>query len=430
MHQKKHLGFNGLIRNLSENMKGIDDTRQAGKVAYSQHDCAMSAFAMMFFQDPSILEFQTRLDKGRNLNNLKTLFHVDKVPKASQLREVVDEMPSHDLEKVFTDFFRPLQRGKQLELFRFLDGKYLLPLDGTQYFSSDSIHCPGCLTKVLKSGTTVYHHQVVCGAIVHPDFRQVIPIAPEPVRNIDGKSKQDCETKAGKRLIEKIRGTHPKLDIIITGDSLYSKQPFVDMLGEKGMSFILTAKQKDHKVLFEWVSELRRMGEIGHLEIRDFKGRLFVFEWANNVPLNGTKDAGEVNYFECAIFKKEKRVFFCGWVTDIPVGEDNVPELVRGGRARWKIENENFNTLKNQGYHAEHSFGHGKKNAAYNFFLFILLAFFVHQILELTDPLWQKCRGKFSARKEFWNQLRCTIRILVFVSWAHLLEFVRDPPEH
>jgi hypothetical protein len=419
-----------LIRILSGNMHRIEDTRQAGKVGYSQHDCAMSAFAMMFFQDPSMLEFQTRLDKARNLNNLKTLFHVDKVPKASQLREMVDEMPSHDLEKVFTDFFRPLQRGKQLELFRFLDGKYLVPLDGTQYFSSDSIHCPGCLTKVLKSGTTVYRHQVVCGAIVHPDFRQVIPIAPEPVRNIDGKSKQDCETKAGKRLVEKIRRTHPKLDIIITGDSLYSKQPFVDLLVEKNMSFILMAKTKDHKVLFGWVDEFKRLGVTCRLEARDFDGRLYTYEWMNNVPLNGTKDAGEVNYFECTVTKGEKRIFFGTWVTDIPVDADNVGNLVRGGRARWKIENENFNTLKNQGYHAEHSFGHGKKNAAYNFFLFILLAFFVHQILELTDPLWQKCRGTFSARKEFWNQLRCTIRILVFVSWPHLLEFIRDPPEH
>jgi len=428
VHHKKHLGFNGLVKNLSEKMKGIEDTRQAGKVAYSAHDCAMSAFAMMFFQDPSILEFQTRLQETLNINNLKTMFHVSGVPKATQFRDVVDILPSHDLENVFSDFFRPLQRGKQLELFRFLDGKYLVSIDGTEYFSSNSISCPCCLTKNLKTGVTIWQHQAVCGAIVHPDNRQVLPLAPEPVRNTDGKSKQDCETNAGKRLIEKIRKAHPKLDIIIVGDSLYSKQPFVDLLVEKNMSFILMAKTKDHKVLFEWVDEFKQLGETGRLEVRDFDGRLYKYEWMNNVPLNGTKDAGEVNYFECTVTRGEKRIFFGTWVTDIPVDADNVRNLVRGGRARWKIENENFNTLKNQGYHAEHNFGHGEKNAAYNFFLFILLAFFVHQILELADPLWQECRGKFSARREFWNQLRCLIRFLVFESWAHLLEFVRDPP--
>lgn len=428
MHQKKHLGFNGLVKNLSENMKGIEDPRQAGKVEYSAHDCAMSGFAMMFFQDPSMLEFQTRLQETQNINNLKTMFHVDNIPKATQLRDVVDILPTHDLENVFIDFFRPLQRGKQLELFRFLDGKYLITIDGVQYFGSDSIHCPNCLIKNLKTGAIVYHHEAVCAALIHPDSRQVIPIAPEPVMPIDGQSKQDCEINAGKRLIEKISDAHPKLDIIIVGDSLYSKQPFVNLLKEKDMSFILTVKQGDHKILFEWVAEFRRMGEIQRLVARDFKGNLYVFEWVNGIPLNGTKGAVEVNYFECTITKGEKRIFFGSWVTDITVDENNVSNLVRGGRARWKIENENFNTLKNQGYHAEHNFGHGVNNAAYNFFLFILLAFLVHQILELTDPLWQKCRKKFSARREFWNQLRCTIRILIFESWTHLLEFVIHPP--
>ncbi len=410
MYQKKHIGFNALIGKLSEQIRQIEDPRQAGKMKYSMHDCCMSAFAMMFFQDPSMLEFQTRLQEKQNLNNLKTLFHVDNVPKSSQLREVVDVVPSHELEEVFTDFFRPLQRGKYLEQFQFLDGRYLIPLDGTQEFSSDKIHCPHCLQKKLKSGKIIYYHQVLCGAIVHPDNRQVIPIAPEPIQRIDGKSKQDCEINAGKRMVDKIREAHPKLRIIIGGDGLYSKQPFVDKLKKRGMSFILMAKPDDHKVLFEWVSEHKRMEETQRFEYRDLKKRRHIYEWVNDIPLNGTKDADNVNYFEYTLIgKDEKQGFFGTWVTDIPINKDNIIELVRGGRARWKIENENFNTLKNQGYHAEHNFGHGKKNAAYNFFLFILLAFFVHQILELTDPLFQACRRKFSARKEFWNQIRCTI---------------------
>ncbi len=116
MHQKKHQGFDGLIQNLSDSMHKIEDNRQAGKVNHSLHDCCMSAFAMMFFQDPSMLEFQTRLQEKHHLNNLKTLFHVDSVPKDTQFREIIDDVPSHYLENVFTDFFRPLQRGKQADI--------------------------------------------------------------------------------------------------------------------------------------------------------------------------------------------------------------------------------------------------------------------------------------------------------------------------
>lgn len=429
MHEKKHLSFSSLVKNLSERMAQIPDTRQAGKVDYSIHDCCMSAFAMMFFQDPSMLEFQTRLQDTHNLNNLKTLFHVQSIPKDSQFRAIIDDVPSYLIEETFLDFYRPLQRGKHLEQFRFLDGRYLVSLDGTQQFSSDAISCPHCLQKKLKSGKIIYHHQVLAAAIVHPDNRQVIPLAPEPIHQIDGQSKQDCEINAGKRMVGKIREDHSKLNFVILGDSLYSKQPFIDVLLKNNMSFILGAKPDDHKVLFEWVSELKAMNETQRLEIRDFEGRQHIYEWVNDVPLNGRQDSRNVNFFEYTLInEKNKQVFFGTWVTDIAISEHNITELVKAGRCRWKIENENFNTLKNQGYHAEHNFGHGKKNAGYNFFLFTLLAFFVHQILELTDPLFQACRQKFSSRKEFWNQLRCTVRIVVFRSWRHLLEFVRDPP--
>ena len=117
------------------------------------------------------------------------------------------------------------------------------------------------------------------------------------------------------------------------------------------------------------------------------------------------------------------------WVTDIQIDKNNIKELVKGGRARWKIENETFNTLKNQGYHLEHNFGHGQKNLSTTFFMLNLLAFFTHQILELTDLLYQKCREGFSSRKEFWNQIRCTFRFMVFESWEIMVEMIIGPPE-
>lgn len=388
----------------------------------------MSGFAMMYFQDPSLLQFQRRMEEANQQNNLRNMFDVDVIPGDTQLRDQLDNSPSDKLEEVFSDFFRQLQRAKQLENYQFMPGKYLITLDGSGYFSSHKINCPSCLVTTPKKGPPRYHHQILQAALVHPDCKQVIPLAPEPIRNTDGKDKQDCEINASKRILKKIRQTHPKLGIIIVGDGLYSKQPFIECLKEAGFSFILVAKPDDHKIMMEWVCEQEQLGEFSHWEYTDQKGRTHQYRWINKVPLNGNEKTCWVNYFEYSLIVKGKRTYHNSWITGIEVDRGNVKQLVKGGRARWKIENEGFNTLKNQGYHLEHNFGHGKKNLSMNFFLLNLLAFFMHQIFELTDLLYQKCRAKFSARIEYWNQLRCTFRILIFKSWEEMLGFIISPP--
>lgn len=428
MHIKKHLSFNAFRKLLSARVAEIHDDRQQAKVDYLIHDCVMSAFAMMVFQDPSMLAFQKRLEEQIQTNNLKTLFQVSKIPKSTQLRDILDEVPSKILEPLFLDFFRPLQRGKQLELYRCIDDSYIISIDGTQYFSSQKISCPHCLHKQSKSKKhKTYYHQVLAGAIVCPGMKQVIPLAPEPIQNTDGHTKQDCEINAGKRLIKKIRSDHPKLKIIITADGLYSKQPFIDILKQYKMSYILIAKPSDHTILYQWFSEIKAMGEHDCLDYTDINGRKHLYEWVNDVPLNGSPNSDNINYFEYTISIDGETKYHNSWVTDILITEDNVGRLVKGGRSKWKIENETFNTLKNQGYHLEHNFGHGDKHLSYNLLLLNFLAFFMHQIFELADPLYQMCRSKFSSRKEYWNQLRCTIRVLVFSSWESLLKFIFDP---
>lgn len=405
----------------------IQDPRKAA-VDYTLHDCFMSGFAMMFFQDPSLLQFQMRLEKRFNRNNLKTLFHINNIPKDSQLRQVLDDADNGKIYELFADLFSPLQRGKYLDLFRFIDDRYLLCLDGSGYFSSEQIHCPACLTKTIK-GKVHYEHQILQPVIVCPGIREVIPLAPEPIANTDGYQKQDCEINAAKRFIGKLRQTHPKLRLIVTGDSLYSKQPFIDHLKAAGLCFILVAKPDDHKILYQEFADQKGLGAVSTYSFIDHRGRRHLYEWINQIPLNGTKDADNINFFHYSLFVGAKRTYHNSWVSDIDITKDNVIDLVKGGRARWKVENECFNTLKNQGYHIEHNFGHGQNNLSMTFFLLNLLAFFVHQILQLTDRLYQQCRKGFNSRIEFWNQLRCTIRILGFADFEHLLSFIIDPPE-
>jgi hypothetical protein len=338
------------------------------------------------------------------------------------MREVIDEVESRELEPLFEEFFRPLQRGKHLEEYRVLRDYYVISMDGSGYFSSDKIHCSGCLKKESKKGEKRYEHKIVQAALMCPGKRQVFPLAPEEVKNTDGWNKQDCEIKAGKRLVRKIRRSHVKLKMILVGDSLYSKQPFMEELAEEGMRYVLVVKEDDHKLLMEWVNEQRQLKEVSRLEVKDKRGRLHIYEWINEVPLNGNKKTLWVNYVEYWLVDGGKVTYHNSWVTDFTVGEGNVGELVRIGRCRWKIENETFNTLKNQGYHIEHNFGHGEKHLSINFFLLNLLAFFMHQIFELTDPLYQECRRAFGSRRNLWDHLRSSIHLLIFPDWETLLK--------
>lgn len=428
MKIKKRLSFSALIEAFSTKIENISDNREKSKVKYSMHNVLMSAFAMMFFQNSSLLEFQRKMETSYHMNNLKSLFNVDAIPKDNQIRNVLDEMDSSEIEPIFNEYFYLLQRGKYLDKYRFLNNSYLISIDGSEYFGSDKICCTGCLKKEDKKGNVSYSHQIMQAVLMHPDMKQIIPLIPEEIRNTDGDKKQDCEISAGKRLITNIRKAHPKLKMIIVADSLHSKQPFMEHAKAQGMSYILTAKEGDHKLLIEWINEQRLLNEVTRLEVKDSKGRTHVYEWINKVPLNGNKKTILVNYFEYWIMDKGKKTYHNSWVTDIEIDKDNIRDMVRGGRSRWKIENETFNTLKNHGYHIEHNFGHGKKHLSMNFFLLNLLAFFIHQILELSDELYQQCRKTYGSKRNLWEYLRILNSTIIFNDWETFLSYLIKPP--
>lgn len=420
---KKHLSFGSLVGFLSDLYLKVEDHRDVTKVEHSIRNTAMSGLAMMHFQSGSLLQFQRQLQEKEHRNNLSTLFGVDKIPSDTQMRDILDEVASEVARAGFKKFFARLQRGKYLEPFQVFPGQYLCSLDGTQYFGSEKVSCPHCLIREHKNGNTSYSHLILQATIVHPDQKQVIPLMPEEVCNEDGTTKQDCELNAAKRILPKIRKEHPFLDLIINGDGLYSKQPMFELLGELKMHGIFVAKEDDHKPLFEWVSEQKKLKEVTAFEIVDEKMRRHRYEWINQVPLNGRTDSILVNFFRYQIIIDGKATYKSAWVTDLAVTEQNIQTMVTAARARWKIENECFNTLKNQGYSIEHNFGHGQNNLSFNFFLLNLLAFFIHQILELTDGLYQKCRELYHTKKNLWENLRVLFGWFVFETWENFLLF-------
>jgi hypothetical protein len=425
---KKHLGFHALRQAMSEHCKAIEDPRQSGKCNYSQHDILMSAFACMYFQDPSLLHFQQRLEKKHHRHNLQSLFGVSDIPQDSQMRDVLDSINSDALAPVFSDFFERLRRHKHLDDYALLPGMYLCSIDGTQYHSSSKVHCSQCLHRTHKNGDVTYSHSVLQGAIMHPDKKQVIPVMPEAIHNTDGSKKQDCEYKAAKRFIERLKQTHPRLGLLLCGDGLFSRQPMIETVLANKMHFLFVAKPDDHKYLMEWLAAYR---ELPHYEYRDEQGRRHLYRWQNQVPLHGGEKAPLVNYLDYQMENKQGKVTFRNsWVTDISVTEQNIQTLVKGGRCRWKIENECFNTLKNQGYYIEHNYGHGKQYLSYSMYLLTLLAFYFHQIFELTDATYQACRKSYGSKTHLWENFRVTIRMLLVDSWEHLMDLLLNEDDY
>jgi len=418
-----HLRFPGIRNVLLKHFSRITDHRDQEKIGHELKDVCMGALAMFCFQDPSLLQFMQRVKAPTMAANLKNIWAIDSVPSDTQMRTVMDEIDPQEFEGLFTTFFRLLQRGKHLEQYRVLGAYYLCAIDGSEYFSSDHIGCPSCLRRKVKKkqgDVLQFSHQIVQAALVHPKLSPVVPLPPEAVRNTDGSEKQDCETNAAKRLLEKIKKAHPKLPLIIVGDGLYAKQPMIESTTSSGMHYVFTCKPDDHKILMEWVDGLRLLHEVMHMEHVDRKGRAHVYEWACEVPLNGNKDAPSINFFEYWLKEGQRVGYHSSWVTDLPLDDECIEEMVRIARSRWAIENEVFNTVKNHGYHIEHNYGHGVRNLSFNFFLLNMLAFFLHQIFELTDRTYQWLRKHLGSKKNLWDHLRILCYSIVFADWDDL----------
>jgi hypothetical protein len=193
---RKDLCADSLFRLVRTRFDRIADPR-AGEVEIPVGDALMSAFAMFSLKDPSLLAFDKRRDDPND--NFRTLYGIDHVPCDTQMRAILDPVDPNDVRPLFGDVFRRLQRGKALEAFVYLEGHYLLSLDGTTYFSSSKVHCSSCLEKHHRGGGVTYSHQLLGATLVHPDLKEVIPLAPEPIINEDGHTKNDCERNASRR---------------------------------------------------------------------------------------------------------------------------------------------------------------------------------------------------------------------------------------
>jgi len=421
---RKHLNADALFALMYEEFGKIRDHR-TGDIVIPLADALMAGFAMFSLKDPSLLAFDKR--RKEEPENLHTVYLIDQIPCDTQMRTILDEVAVNYLRWGFRRIFAQAQRGKVLEKMTCLGGYFLISGDGTEFFSSEKVISPYCLTRTKKNGKIEYYQQVYAAAIVNPGMREVIPLCPEMIVPQDGTDKQDCERNAARRFYEKFRTEHPHLRCIVTEDALSSNAPHIRDLQRLDLRFILGVKPGDHVYLFEQVEKAAQRGETTDFILPDPEDPtiLHAFRFLNGVALNKSNQDLLVNFLEYWETDEEgnvKKRF--SWVTDLSITKESAFEIMRAGRARWRIENETFNTLKNQGYNLGHNYGLGEKHLSAVFVHLMMLAFLVDQIQPACCKLFQAAEKKCGSKKLLWERLRALFYLCMVGSMEDILRVI------
>jgi len=424
MKKHKKSIFDQLIVIIKKNIVIYPDIREvSNRTEYTFEEIIISAFALFFFQSPSWLGFQTKMQKQRALNNARSLFGVKNIPTSNHISAIIDELDPRLLSSIFDDICSLLVKENIIKSFEFMGKKTLLvAVDGTQYHSSKKICCEGCLTRIHNKVTT-YSHSALVASIVSPEYNQVIPLMPEFIRNEDGNEKQDCELNASKRWLKRFNKLFEEYEIIILGDDLFAHEPFIEATIEQKHNFILVAKDTSHKTMYKYIED-NKPTELTITKFEKHKKYIYKYRYLNEVPIKKDSELTGVNWCEVTIYKDHKQVYFNCFITDIKITDKNVEDIAKAGRSRWKIENENNNVLKTKGYHLEHNFGHGKRHLSEFLFTFNLLSFLVHTTLFVCDRQYKILYDMSSSREVFFQDIKSITKFLYFPSWDIMLDFM------
>lgn len=423
--------FDNLVSEFKWLLKTLPDPRRGFNRSYSIVDAALGAFSVFFMQSPSFLAHQCKMQEVKGLSNAQSLFQITTIPSDNQIRSLLDPIAPEEFTKMFDNVFNGLNSVGYFEHYRAINKTILIALDGVNYFSSDKIHCKQCSVRHHKNNKIDYSHTAITPVIVAPGNPRVISLTPEFITPQDGYDKQDCEHAAAIRWLKEHGSKYKELGVTILGDDLYSHQPICEVIQQQGLHFILTCLPESHITLYEEINKSINKGQINILKIERTAGKKVketftdTYCFINHIPLRKTTDALYVNWCEMVTTDEaNKIVSIKSYITDHEITVDNVANVVKSGRTRWKTENENNNTLKNHGYNMERNFGHGKQYLSQLLLTFNLLAFLFHTVLSIMDIKYQTLREKLPTRKIFFDHIKALTTYLYFDNWDAMLQFM------
>ena len=211
-------------------------------------------------------------------------------------------------------------------------------------------------------------------------------------------------------------------------NEFYAHQPFCRRVLLNNYHFIFACKPLSHTHLYGWIDLLDPDEDIRTQtqRIRNAKGKweTHTLRYVNDVPLKEGEGSLRVNWIEHTIVQGKKQTYKNAFITDRKITEKNAMGLAEGGRSRWKIENENNNTLKTKGYHLEHNFGHGKENLCSVLATLNILAFLMHTFLDFNDRDYRAIRLELRSRKKFFEHVRVLASYHAYSDWEDLMRFM------
>lgn len=422
------LSFDRLRSILVATVTQLPDQRTRPNTIYEMADAALGAFAVFFMQSSSFLSHQRDMQRNKGQNNAASLFGLDQVPSDPQIRNLLDPIPPQHLAPPFWQIFEHLRAGDYLKAYQGHLGPWLCALDGTQYFSSQKIHCDQCTTRV-SNGRTYYSHILVAPLLVAPGENRVIALEPEFVSPQDGCEKQDCELRAAERWLARNAKRFAPGSLTLLGDDLYCHQPFCEVVAEHQCHFAFTCKPDSHLALYQELELLTKAGGVHAVTEHQWNNghpQVWRYRYATRVPLRADIKPLYVNWCEVTITDAATGalIYRNTWATDYALDEQSLRPFVIAARTRWKVENENNNVLKNYGYHLEHNFGHGDQYLAMVLVMLNLLAFLLHTVLDLCDEPYRRVRAELATRQTFFNDVQALTRYLYFANWQTLITFM------
>jgi hypothetical protein len=425
----ERLKFQEMLECLRQSLEGVLEHRTGRNTQYEIADAGLGAFGVFYIQSPSFLAHQRDMQRHKGQNNAYGLFGVKRIPSDQQIRNLLDPVEAEQLYEPFWEIYGRLDKAGYLDKYQGVGGTRLISLDGSQYFSSQEIHCSNCRVSI-QDGKTYYSHLMMLAVVCAPERQHVICLEPEFITPQDGHEKQDCEQEASKRWIERNAQRFEPWHVTILADDLHCHQPTCKLLTKHKMHFIFTCKPESHQTLYEELGLLEWVeGAISTKVVRKWNGRYherWVYRWAESLPLRRGPKALLVNWCELTVSNEdtERQLYHNAWATDHILNEQQVVEVAASGRSRWKVENEGFNVLKNRGYNFEHNYGHGQQYLSTVLLTLLLLAFLFHTALDLSCSMYQAVRSELAVRRTFFDDLRALTRYLYFASWHDMLTFM------
>ncbi len=181
------IGMPELLSMLSAELDNLPDERkQSNNTRYTVEEAMKSAFSVFFMQSRSFLDHQRLMKSHKGRDNAASLFGIERIPCDNQIRALLDPVPASTVFGVFRSVYDGLSKTGNLKPYRCFQDEFLLTLDGTEYFSSQKIHCSHCCHRTHKNGSTTYFHAAVTPVLIAPGRPQVISLEPEFITPQDG----------------------------------------------------------------------------------------------------------------------------------------------------------------------------------------------------------------------------------------------------